>query len=60
MTKAEIMQELWKLSETSANPKDSMLLEIAGNLVEATFVNTSSIDDAIVTAVKDAKEHLDS
>ena len=58
MTKAQIMQELWKLSEASDHPKDKMLLEIAGNLVEATF-DTSSIDDAITSSVNDAKEHLD-
>ena len=53
ITKGQLMQELWKMSDESDNPKDKELLEIAGNLVEATF-DTDSIEESIKKAI-DAK-----
>ena len=58
MTKGQIMQCLWKLSEKSDDPKEKLLLEIAGNMVEATFVSTET-DEAISLAINDAKENID-
>ena len=58
MTKGQIMQRLWKLSEKSDDPKEKLLLEIAGNMVEATFVSTET-DEAISLAINDAKENID-
>ena len=55
--KAELTRQLWKMSEESCSLKTQLILEIAGNLVEATF-DTDDYQDSIDKAIADAKKHL--
>lgn len=53
MQKTQLMRKLWEKAEASSNEREKMLLELAGNLVEATFT-TEPILDAIDCALQDA------
>jgi hypothetical protein len=52
MQRTKLMQELWKKAEETKNERNSKLLEIAGNLVEATFT-TERLEQAIAQATTD-------
>jgi len=48
--RTDLMRALWEKSERSLDERERRLLEIAGNLVEATFT-TDPLDDAILKAI---------
>lgn len=53
---AQMMRELWNKSEEAERSGDirtARLLEIAGNLVEATFT-TGDLEEAVANAIRDA------
>jgi hypothetical protein len=53
MQKTKLMQELWAKSESTKDKREKLLLEIAGNLVEATF-GQQPLLLAVDTALQDA------
>ncbi len=59
MEKTQLMQELWRKSEQTTDPREKKLLEIAGNLVEATFT-TNHLHEVVASAITDALPHSSS
>jgi hypothetical protein len=52
MQRTELMRQLWKKAEETKDSRTKKLLEVAGNLVEATFTS-DALHRAISHALKD-------
>jgi hypothetical protein len=62
MQRAKLMQLLWEKSEAASNDREKKLLEIAGNLVEATFTSdplSLAIYNAVQGVLNDEVKFLD-
>ncbi len=53
--KTDLMRKLWQAAEDASDPREVILLTLAGNLIEATFTKTDT-GDAIRNAIENAME----